>query len=96
VKNPDHPARRAESTTTTLLSKERLLHVVRDEQDRPRHVAEGPQQPLLHLGLVIESSAPNGSSSSSTSLSATSVRRKLTRCRMPPDSCAGRTSSNMA
>ncbi len=38
---------------------------------------------------VIESSAPNGSSSSRTSLPATRVRRKETRCRIPPDSWCG-------
>ncbi len=42
---------------------------------------------------MIASSAPNGSSSSSTGLSASSVRRNATRWRIPPDSFAGRSCS---
>ena len=42
---------------------------------------------------VIASSAPNGSSSSSTSGSVTRARAIATRWRMPPDSCAGRARS---
>ena len=45
---------------------------------------------------VIESSAPNGSSRSSTWRPGRRVRRNATRCRMPPDSSAGRASSNSA
>ena len=45
---------------------------------------------------VIESSAPNGSSSSSTGRPGSSVRRNATRWRMPPDSSAGRARSNSA
>jgi hypothetical protein len=41
---------------------------------------------------VIASSAPNGSSRHSTRLPASSVRRKATRWRMPPDSSCGRAS----
>ena len=43
---------------------------------------------------VIASSAPNGSSSSSTGRPGSSVRRKATRWRIPPDSAAGRARSN--
>ncbi len=39
---------------------------------------------------VCESSAENGSSSSTTSGSVQSVRASATRCRMPPESCRGR------
>ena len=45
---------------------------------------------------VIESSAPNGSSRSSTGRPARSVRRNATRWRIPPDSSAGRARSNSA
>ena len=41
---------------------------------------------------VIASSAPNGSSISSTSASWASARARATRCRMPPDSSCGRLS----
>ena len=45
---------------------------------------------------VIESSAPNGSSRSSTGRPGRSVRRNATRWRIPPDSSAGRARSNSA
>src|SRR5690348_4589342 len=44
--------------------------------------------------LVIASSAPNGSSISSTSASWASARASATRCRMPPDSWCGRLAPN--
>ena len=46
--------------------------------------------------LVIASSAPNGSSISSTSASCASALAIATRCRMPPDSSCGRLSRNAA
>ena len=52
-------------------------------------------QPCISL-RVIASSAANGSSSASTGLPASSVRRNETRWRIPPDSWAGRACSNPA
>ena len=74
-----------------VAEEQRLLDVVRDEQHRLRLVREraAPATPAARA-RVIASSAPNGSSSSSTSLPASSVRRKATRWRMPPESRDGR------
>src|SRR5262249_38062367 len=87
---------RAEKTTTVLLSSNASSTTCRTSRTV---LGTSPRAWRSHSciwPLVIESSAPNGSSSSSTSFSATSVRMKLTRCRMPPESSAGRTFSNLA
>ena len=49
---------------------------------------------MLSRCLVMSSSAPNGSSRSSTCGSSASARAMATRCRMPPESWAGFASSN--
>ena len=49
---------------------------------------------MFRRSRVISSSAPNGSSISSTAGSNESARAIETRCCMPPDSCHGRLDSN--
>ena len=67
-----------------------LANIVGNEQDAPAVRAPDLQQPALQLiaGNRVER-LPNGSSSSSTGLPCTTVRRKDTRCRIPPESWRG-------
>ena len=58
--------------------------------------ASAPASHSCMSARVMASSAAKGSSSSSTGRPASSVRRKATRWRMPPESAAGRARSNSA
>ena len=87
------PARSAPWSSTThrpVGELHRLLLVVGDED---RGVAGAGRGSRAASGAssrrTCASSAPNGSSSSSTRGSMASARASATRCRWPPDSCAG-------
>ena len=67
----------------------RLLLVVRDEDGRHVRLVVQPPQPRAQLGAHRASSAPNGSSSSSTFGSGASARASAMRWRWPPESCDG-------
>ena len=93
----DEPRRAGAEHRDAVGEVERLLDVVGDEQRGRRLARRAP--PASHSCIsarVIASSEANGSSSSSTGLPASSVRRKATRWRMPPESSSGRDDSKPA
>ena len=70
--------------------RERLLLVVRDVDERqPDRPAGSPSARSASAWRSLRSSAPSGSSSSSTLGRMTSARASATRWRWPPESCAG-------
>ena len=71
--------------------RERLRHVVRDDDDRLAHLLPGCAGTRgAARARVTGSSAPNGSSISRIGGSAASARATPTRCRCPPESSSGR------
>ena len=79
TRSPSRTASRTSCVTNTMLSLRRR---------------QMPSSTSCSRSRVIASSAPNGSSISSTSASWASARARATRCRMPPDSSCGRLSAN--
>ena len=79
--------RPASSTSTRSASDDRLVDVVRDQQHRRLGAAahSSRSSPCIRM-RVSASSAPNGSSASSSCGSRTSDRASATRCCSPPDS----------
>ena len=66
---------------------ERLVLIVRDEETRDRRARRADVRNQRRNSLRTRaSSAPNGSSSSSTDGSVANARASATRCRWPPDS----------
>ena len=74
--------------------RKRLGQIVGDEQHRRGSFACSASELACSSTRVIGSSAPNGSSISSTGGSAASARARPTRCRWPPDSSSGQRSRN--
>ena len=72
---------------------DRLLDVVRDEHDREAALLHRPTTRACIRSRVSASSAPNGSSSSSTAGSRVSARASATRWASPPESVAGHASA---
>ena len=70
---------------------ERLLDVVGDQEHGARVAAQRPRQPLLHLGAGDRVERGEGLvERPASACRRRSVRRKATRCRIPPESSAGR------
>jgi len=67
----------------------RLVLVVRDEDRGEAGLFVNFAQPAAQILRTRASSAPKGSSSSSTRGSMASARASATRWRWPPESCAG-------